>query len=127
MVVNEDALHLFHLRSFQLHLTCGRFLLPGCGQLHELLPRPVRQVFFVQHADELVSVPACRFAVTQTGAAHRAANGVRRTAKTVMGIPELVFLTPAGFLQRVGAEYQHLAGIVLLGAVTDTMLRAKEI
>ena len=56
-----------------------------------------------------------------------AANGVRRTAKTVMGIPELVFLTPAGFFQRVGAEYQHLSGIVLLGAVTDTMLRAKEI
>ena len=48
-------------------------------------------------------------------------------AEAVMGIPELIRLTPAGFLQRVGAEYQHLAGEVLLGAVTNAMLCSEQI
>ena len=43
-----------------------------------------------------------------------------------MGVPQLVFLTPKGFLQRIRRQDQHLAGIVLLGAVTDTMFEAKQ-
>ena len=49
-----------------------------------------------------------------------------RTAKAVMGIPELIRLTPAGFLQRIRRQHQHLAGEVLLGAVTDAMLRTEQ-
>ena len=43
-----------------------------------------------------------------------------------MGVPQLVFLTPKGFLQRIRQQDQHLAGVVLLGAVTETMLGAKQ-
>ena len=43
-----------------------------------------------------------------------------------MGVPQLVFLTPIGFLQCIRRQHQHLAGIILLGAVTDTMFGAKQ-
>ena len=48
-------------------------------------------------------------------------------AEAVMGIPELIRLTPAGFLQRIRRQHQHLAGIVLLGAVTNAMLCSEQI
>ena len=127
MVINEDALHLFHLRSFQLHLTCGRFLLPWYGQLHELLPRPVGQVFFVQHTDEILPVPSGCFSVREAGGKDCSTTGMRLASKAAPSIPELIRLTPAGFLQRIRRQHQHLAGEVLLGAVTDAMLRTEEI
>ena len=114
----SSSLHIHAAKGLGLFLRLKLCQLRLCPFWKELV---------IQYANELITVPACHLPVAKAGAAHRAANGVRRTAKTVMGIPELVFLTPAGFFQCVGAEYQHLAGIVLLGAVTDTMLRAKEI
>ena len=89
VVINADALHLFHLRSFQFHLTHGTFLLPRRSQLHELLPRPVRQVFFVQHTDELVSIPACHLPIAKTGAANRTPNGGGAASEAVMGVPNM--------------------------------------
>ena len=47
-------------------------------------------------------------------------------SEAVVGIPQLVFLTPAGLFQRIGAEYQHLTDVILLGTVTDAMLGAKQ-
>lgn len=121
-------MHIQTSSSFHIHAAHrGRVGLLLRLKLCQLRLCPFRKELVIQHTDKLAAIPACHLPVAKAGAAHRAANGVRRTAKTVMGIPELVFLTPAGFFQRVGAEYQHLSGIVLLGAVTDTMLRAKEI
>ena len=47
-------------------------------------------------------------------------------SEAVVGIPQLVFLTPAGLFQRIRAEYQHLTDVILLGTVTDAMLGAKQ-
>ena len=47
-------------------------------------------------------------------------------SEAVVGIPQLVFLAPAGLFQRIGAEYQHLADVILLGTVTNAMFRAKQ-
>lgn len=47
-------------------------------------------------------------------------------SEAVVGIPQLVFLAPAGLFQRIRAEYQHLTDVVLLGTVTDAMLGAKQ-
>lgn len=127
MVINKNALHLFYLQSFQLHLTCGRRLLLWHSQLHELLLRPVGKMLFVQHTDELMSIPAGHLTVTQTGTAYRATNGMGPAAEAIMGIPELVFLTPTGFLERIWRQHQHLAGEVLLGAVTNAMLCSEQI
>jgi len=52
---------------------------------------------------------------------------MRLASKAAPSIPELIRLTPAGFLQRIRRQHQHLAGEVLLGAVTDAMLRTEEI
>ena len=58
--------------------------------------------------------PTPHLPVAKAGAAHRAANGMGPAAEAVMGIPELIRLTPAGFLQRIRRQHQHLAGEVLL-------------
>ena len=47
-------------------------------------------------------------------------------SEAVVGIPQLVFLAPAGLFQRIRAEYQHLTDVILLGTVTDAMLGAKQ-
>ena len=47
-------------------------------------------------------------------------------SEAVVGIPQLVFLTPAGLFQRIGTEYQHLTDVILLGTVTNAMLRAEQ-
>ena len=51
---------------------------------------------------------------------------MRTTAEAVVGIPQLVFLTPIGFLQGIRAEHQHFTGKVLLGPISDAMLGAKQ-
>ena len=47
-------------------------------------------------------------------------------SEAVVGIPQLVFLAPAGLFQRIGTEHQHLTDVILLGTVTDAMLRAEQ-
>jgi hypothetical protein len=62
----------------------------------------------------------------KAGAAHRAPNSVGTASKAVVSVPQLVFLTPAGLFQSIGAEYQHLTGVILLGTVTNAVLRPKQ-
>ena len=100
----------------------GFFLL----ELRQTLFGPIGQEFLIQHADKLMPVPPGHFAVTQTSAAHRASDSVGTASEAVVGVPQLVFLTPAGLFQRIRAEYQHLTGVILLGTVTDAMLRAEQ-
>ena len=90
-----------------LHIHSGACLFRPLGPLPlreflQLLPRPVRQVLFVQHPDEVGPVPARLLAVSQTGRVHGPPGSGGRTTKSRFPQPELIERAPTAFLQRVG-------------------------
>ena len=81
----------------------------------------------MQYANEILPVPSGCFSVREAGGKDCSTTGMRRASKAAPSIQKLVILPPILLLQRLRRQHQHLAGEVLLRAVTDAMLRAEQI